>query len=454
MTVSYQMSSRKYRPQRFSEIVGQEAIVTTLKNAIHLRQVAQCYLFCGSHGTGKTSIARILSKALNCLNLQEGEPCCQCTCCQEIAGGYSLDVLEIDGASHRGIDDIRSLNDTVHYVPSRGAYKIYIIDEAHMLTKEAFNALLKTLEEPPKHVKFFLATTEIHKVLPTIVSRCQKFDLQSISFPIMVHKLKNILQDRGIAFEEQALERIASLSGGSLRDAEMLLDQVLCFGQFPLKEEVVVQALNLPPIALFENLDGAIREGDFSFAWRATQEILQKGIDIAHLAQALCDHFQRHLQKTLEQPQNALYSIPQLFSLLDYLLEWGQRGLRSPFKSAALNILFLHCIQTRKRLPLEEIVGRLLSFEGGAPLKSLPKDPSVSNPINESEEKKLVPSLEEKLIEAIRKDNVSSDSVPAPPTLSENASSSSLSSIQIDTLLRFAAVELEGTLHFSPQNKK
>ena len=182
MMDNYQIISRKYRPQNFHDVVGQNPIIQTLINALKKGRLAQAYLFCGSRGTGKTTLARILAKALNCKNLREDyEPCNTCTSCMEIASSRSLDVMEIDGASNRGIDDIRKLNETVGYAASSGKYKIYIIDEVHMLTKEAFNALLKTLEEPPKNTKFFFATTEPHKVLPTIMSRCQRFDLRRIS---------------------------------------------------------------------------------------------------------------------------------------------------------------------------------------------------------------------------------------------------------------------------------
>ena len=185
----YQIIPRKYRPQAFSSIIGQEAIVITLKNAIRLKRLAHAYLFSGSKGTGKTTLARLFAKALNCKHLdQDGEPCNQCPSCLEITSGHSLDVLEIDGASNRGIDDIRQINETIGYAPASGEYKIYIIDEVHMLTKEAFNALLKTLEEPPPHVKFFFATTEPHKVLPTILSRCQRFDLNRIPEEAMQQK--------------------------------------------------------------------------------------------------------------------------------------------------------------------------------------------------------------------------------------------------------------------------
>ena len=207
----YQVIARKYRPQTFADVLGQSPIVTTLKNAIKKNRLAHAYLFCGSRGTGKTTLARVFAKALNCLQpTQDGEPCNQCTSCRGIVSGSSMDVLEIDGASNRGIEDIRQINETVGYATSSGKYKIYIIDEVHMLTKEAFNALLKTLEEPPAKVLFFFATTEPHKVLPTILSRCQRFNLSRISPQLIVNKLARIAKDLNAVAEEEALHMIAT----------------------------------------------------------------------------------------------------------------------------------------------------------------------------------------------------------------------------------------------------
>ncbi|MBU6447179.1 MAG: DNA polymerase III subunit gamma/tau, partial [Verrucomicrobia bacterium] len=211
MSKRYQVLARKYRPQSFRDVLAQDAAVTTLKNAIRFDKVAHAYLFCGSRGVGKTTLARLFAKALNCQSLTaDFEPCNQCSSCHEISSGQSLDVIEIDGASNRGIDDIRQINETVGYAPSRGRYKIYIIDEVHMLTKEAFNALLKTLEEPPEQAKFFFATTEAHKVLPTIISRCQRFDLARIPPSLIVSKLGEIALDLNRMVDKEALELIAA----------------------------------------------------------------------------------------------------------------------------------------------------------------------------------------------------------------------------------------------------
>ena len=233
---TYQVLARKYRPQHFNEVLGQDAIVTTLKNAIKHNRLAHAYLFCGSRGTGKTTLARVFAKALNCQSpTSDAEPCNKCSSCKEIAAGNALDVLEIDGASHRGIDDIRQINETVGYASSSGKYKIYIIDEVHMLTKEAFNALLKTLEEPPLKVIFLFATTEPHKVLPTILSRCQRFNLNRISLDTIVDKLRQIAIDQNVEIDEEALYLLAQRAEGGLRDAESLFDQIIAFHEVEFK---------------------------------------------------------------------------------------------------------------------------------------------------------------------------------------------------------------------------
>jgi len=219
---------RKYRPQKFSEFVGQEHIVKTLTNAISSGLISHAYLFYGPRGSGKTTIARLFAKAVNCQNRKGGdfEPCNQCFSCKEISEGRAVDLIEIDAASHRGIDEIRDLREGIKFAPTRLKYKVFIIDEAHQLTKEAANALLKTLEEPPSHAIFILATTEIHKMIPTIISRCQRFDFRKLTVPEILKKLEIICQKEKIKIEKVALELIAQNAQGSMRDAESLLDQV------------------------------------------------------------------------------------------------------------------------------------------------------------------------------------------------------------------------------------
>ncbi len=224
-----QVFYRKWRPQSLAEVVGQEQVTQTLRNALNSDRVSHAYLFCGPRGTGKTTTGRILAKAVNCLTNGKGEPCNTCPMCQAVSEGRALDVIEIDAASNRGIDEIRDLRDRVNYAPNQARYKVYIIDEVHMLTKEASNALLKTLEEPPPYVIFILATTEAHKVLPTISSRCQRFDFRRISQADIVSKLTRICSQEGIDMEPEALRLIAKSATGSLRDAENLLEQLTTY---------------------------------------------------------------------------------------------------------------------------------------------------------------------------------------------------------------------------------
>src|SRR6266446_9718708 len=219
MAQQYQVLARKWRPQQFDDVVGQEHVTTTLKNAIGQNRLAHAYLFVGPRGIGKTSTARIFAKALNCVKGPTATPCDKCDNCLEITGGRSLDVLEIDGASNNGVEQVRELRDTVRYAPARGRFKIYIIDEVHMLTTQAFNALLKTLEEPPSHVKFIFATTEAQKIPLTILSRCQRFDFAGIGTPRIVQRLREIVASEKMQADDEALELIARRAAGSMRDS-------------------------------------------------------------------------------------------------------------------------------------------------------------------------------------------------------------------------------------------
>ena len=226
---------RKYRPQTFAHLVGQDHVSQTLLSALRLGRVSHAYLFTGPRGTGKTSTARLVAKALNCLDESSVEPCNACEICMEIADGRLIDIIEIDAASNRGIDEMRDLREKIHFAPTRAKLKVYIIDEVHMLTKEAFNALLKTLEEPPEHVYFVLATTEVHKIPETILSRCQRFDFQRIPVKVLVDRLSFIAQEEKIEVEEKALEMIAHHAEGGLRDAIGLLEQMAADGSLTVE---------------------------------------------------------------------------------------------------------------------------------------------------------------------------------------------------------------------------
>jgi len=405
---TYQVIARKYRPQTFADVIGQTAIVTTLKNALKFQKLAHAYLFCGCRGTGKTTLARVFSKALNCQRLTENfEPCNECQSCLEISQGRSLDVIEIDGASHRGIDDIRQINDTIGYSPSSGKYKIYIIDEVHMLTKEAFNALLKTLEEPPANVKFFFATTEPHKVLQTIMSRCQRFDLSRITFPLIQEKLSKIAKDLGVTVEEDVLGLIPKLSEGSLRDAESLFDQVLCYNEGTLTVEKISTSLGIVSTSAFFELDEAVVEQDYSYAFVLAERVFSSGKDLSYFLDSLMEHFRTILVFQLGQaPQlsplnnkkylhasSTIYSQEQCLYILDYLLTWIQQLSKSTFKRISIEMILLHIIRSKKRMPIDALVRRLHELQKTLPAPDKLQDATATLKIEEPT--KLEPKVQE-----------------------------------------------------------
>lgn len=288
--VAYLALYREWRPQTFADVVGQPHIVRTLQNALRQRRLAHAYLFTGPRGTGKTSTAKILAKAVNCERGPAEEPCNQCRSCLGISDGSVMDVVEIDAASNRGIDEIRNLREQVRYVPTQVRYKVYIIDEVHMLTPEAFNALLKTLEEPPEHVIFILATTEPHKLPATIVSRCQRFAFQRIFAGDAADRMKRILEQKGRRAEEKALWLIARAAEGGLRDALSLLDQALAFCEDELREEDVLALLGrLPGTELVRGIE-AWACGDVRAALLWLRDQLERGVDAGPLAAALLDY--------------------------------------------------------------------------------------------------------------------------------------------------------------------
>ncbi|SDZ35838.1 DNA polymerase III, tau subunit [Thermoactinomyces sp. DSM 45892] len=258
--MSYRALYRVWRSQRFEDLVGQEYVTRTLQNAIVEQQLSHAYLFSGPRGTGKTSAAKIFAKAVNCESGPAAEPCNQCAICRQITDGASMDVFEMDAASNRGVDEIRDLRDKVKYAPTEARFKVYIIDEVHMLTTEAFNALLKTLEEPPPHVIFILATTEPHKLLPTIISRCQRFSFRRISFEVIVKRLQLICDTNQIRYEDQALFTLARTADGGMRDALSLLDQTIAFGGEVLTEEVVRSVLGIVSKEMMYQLIQGIHE--------------------------------------------------------------------------------------------------------------------------------------------------------------------------------------------------
>lgn len=290
--MSYQVISRKYRPQKFDDVIGQEHISNTLRNAIKNGRVAHAYLFTGSRGIGKTTTARILSKTLNCPNSEDFNPCNTCSSCVEITEGRSVNVAEIDGASNRGINEIRELRENVKYPPTGGAkYRIFIIDEVHMLTKEAFNALLKTLEEPPEHVIFIFATTEPIKIPDTIISRCQRYDFHRISVKKIVELLKQIVANEAVKVDDSILTLIAKKADGGMRDAESLLDQIISFSGDEVIFEDAQRILGLIDFDYYMELSQIIYNGDQQMLLQKADEIFNKGVELGEFFEGFSEHF-------------------------------------------------------------------------------------------------------------------------------------------------------------------
>lgn len=431
MNISY----RKYRPQLFVDVLGQDTIVTTLKNALHNSRLAHAYLFCGLRGTGKTSLLRILAKALNCQNLgADSEPCNSCSSCLDVINNRSLDVLEIDGASHRGIDDIRQINETIAYAPTHGRYKIYIIDEVHMLTKEAFNALLKPLEEPPSTVKFIFATTEPHKLLPTIISRCQRFDLNRIPPQLIIKKLKQILDTLKIPYEENALSLISELSDGSLRDAESLLDQLICFDKRCIIAKNAATIFALIDKSILFTLDKAVDDYSLKVAFELSHELFSSGKDLYYFVNQLIEHYRNLVQYKLDlfpvllfgnqhskyKSSSTYYTLEQCLDILDYLIHWQQTINKISVKQILIESILLYIIRSKYRIHSSTLVQRLIQLES-----------------------KLQPTLAsiEPILEQLE--------VPDAPPIIQEPKPTPLPSIhqsRYDTLLRFAAVELEAII--------
>jgi DNA polymerase-3 subunit gamma/tau len=292
--MSYEVIARKWRPQRFEDVVGQDHVTQTLGNAIKSDRTAHAYLFVGPRGIGKTSVARIFAKALNCEKGPAAEPCCECNACKEIAAGSNMDVIEIDGASNNSVDQVRDLRETVKYAPS-GNFKIYIIDEVHMLSTAAFNALLKTLEEPPPFVKFIFATTEPQKILPTIISRCQRFDLRRIPVNLIIERLMLIAKSEKVKISDDALLAIARGAEGGLRDAESALDQLISFRGTDIKEEDVLSVFGLVSRSKLEEMAGKILAGDIKALIMIVAELDESGKDLQRLLLELVGHFRNLL---------------------------------------------------------------------------------------------------------------------------------------------------------------
>ncbi len=384
--MSYLVLARKWRPQRFEEVVGQQHITKTLQNAISQKRVAHAFLFTGARGVGKTSTARILAKALNCEKGPQISPCDQCANCQEITHGTSMDVIEIDGASNRGIDEIRELRENVRYAPAKSRYKIYIIDEVHMLTKEAFNALLKTLEEPPPHIVFIFATTEPHKVPATILSRCQRYDFKRIPFREVTGSLKRIVEEEKIQISQRSLLSIARESEGSLRDAQSLLDQVIAYAGKTIRDEDIAEVLGLIDRKILSDTVEALARRDVERCLEVIEHVYHFGYDLQQFCRELLQYLRnlilmkvsQHPEGLMELPEEELeliknqagkFQLDQLNYLFSLLLKGEQEIAQSIFPRIMLEMTLIRMATLRPVLPIDEALKKLEALESKQPLR-------------------------------------------------------------------------------------
>jgi DNA polymerase-3 subunit gamma/tau len=386
----YTVLARRYRPQQFRDLVGQEPVAQALTNALQSHRVAHAYLFTGARGVGKTSTARILAKALNCEKGPTATPCDKCSICQSIATGEDVDVLEVDGASNRGIDEIREIRQNVQYRPSRGRYKIYIVDEVHMLTAPAFNALLKTLEEPPAHVKFIFATTEVQKIPITILSRCQRFDFASIGSARIVDRLKEVIASEGRPVDDEALDLIARRAGGSMRDAQSLLDQLLAFGSERVTADQVHHLLGTAHEDRVLGLAAAALAHDAAQALQLVGDAADQGLQLGELVDQLIEYWRdlmvircagdearglsvapRH-RATLHQQATAL-SLDTILAGLDVLTTARSRLRTSSHGRILIEMAMVRLSRLEDLVSVAQLTRQLTGAE-------LPKATAVSSP--------------------------------------------------------------------------
>jgi len=393
--MSYLVLARKWRPQNFAEVVGQQAVVRTLRNALVRNRVPHALLFSGVRGVGKTTLARLMAKALNCREGAPDEPCNQCESCLSIMAGNALDLHEIDGASNRGIDEIRELKENVRFFPSQGRYKIFIIDEVHMLTDQAFNALLKTLEEPPAHVYFMFATTELHKIPITILSRCQRYELKRVPFAELVSFFAKVAEKEGVAISGHALEMIAREADGSVRDGLSLLDQIFSFAGEEISDKDVSQVLGLVDRQVYEKLARALLAGNLGESLNIFSRCQATGMDLKRFANDLLAFFRALLITGLGSEADELLDVSdqelaalkeiaavttretvyQYFSLLLKGVEEMQHSSRP---GMALEMAFVRAAQAGGVVPAAELLGRLDSLLAGvAPLPA----PGLASPM-------------------------------------------------------------------------
>ena len=384
--MSYLVLARKARPQTFSQVIGQRPVLTTLKNSILRNRVAHAILFSGVRGVGKTTLARIMAKAINCQVEPADRPCDQCSSCLQISTGASLDLYEIDGASNRGIQEIRELKEKIRFLPTSSQYKIIIIDEVHMLTTEAFNALLKTLEEPPAHVYFMFATTEIHKIPITILSRCQQYELKRIPAKELYDHFSNLVETEGFKIVPSALSLIVKEAGGSVRDGLSLLDQMFSYGETEISDKDVVEVLGLVNREVLMRLTKALLEGNKSEVFLTLEEIFDFSMDLKRFVEDVMDHFRTLLLCTIEGctelidlPSEELinfqnlasnYSSETLHLKLSLLIAMAEDLKFSAQPRLTLETSFFKIIEATNVVPVTSLLSHLESILSALPAKA------------------------------------------------------------------------------------
>jgi DNA polymerase-3 subunit gamma/tau len=397
----YQVIARKWRPQRFSDVVGQEHIVQTLKNAIRMQKTAHAYLFVGPRGVGKTTTARIFAKALNCLAPEDGEPCCKCRSCLAVAAGNNIDVIEIDAASQSSVNDARAIRDEAMHVPVNGRYKVYIIDEVHMLSKQAWNALLKIVEEPPAHIKFIFATTEVHMVLGTIISRCQRFDLQRIPSRVITERLEQICEAENVSITREAILAISRAADGGMRDAQSLLDQMIAFFSATdgsaITEEQVLSLFGLSGVgeidnliaAMCENSRGRVVESVFNLASRGKNletlfsDVLGRlrGIQLCYLIENPEQILETDSESVAEMRKICHTTNPEIIQILLEQLSPVGRALHDALnKQVFLESIFLKAMREAHAVKIEHLIARLNQLRGAGELRFVEQLPAPRTP--------------------------------------------------------------------------